>query len=528
MDNDIEGICIAEDWVIDKILKQGDMIMRNLGRISSSVIILLLSCASFVSAYSGGTGEPNNPYLISTPSDLDSLGATSADWSKNFKMTADINMSGYTGTQYRIIGNQTTQFTGSFDGDGHVIRNLTYTTITAGNYVGLFGYTNGAAIKNLGLEDVDIYTGGGSMGGLVGYQISGTITSCYTTGSVTSDAPSSYAYAGGLVGYQNSGAITSSYSTSSIITTANSSAINGGIVGWQNSGSITSSYSTGNITATSNSATAYAGGLVGSQNYGAGPITSCYSTGNVVSICNGPSIYGSGVDVFAGGLMAACWGSVVNCYSTGQVSATGNHFVYKGGLLGYEFGTPTASFWDINTSGLNTSAGGTGKTTAEMKTLSTFTSAGWDFTNETVNGTADIWRMCTDGVDYPRLTWEFTEHGDLVCPDGVNFVDFAYFADRWHTTGCNSSNNFCGGADMDSSGTVDMTDLEIFAANWLVGYWVCPDNVNFVDFAYFAERWQITGCDSSNNFCGGTDMYFSGTVDIQDLAIFASHWLKGI
>ena len=138
------------------------------------------------------------------------------------------------------------------------------------------------------------------------------------------------------MGYQSCGAITSSYSTSSIISTANSSAINGGLVGWQNSGSITSSYSTGNITATSNSSTAYAGGLVGSQSYGAGPITSCYSTGNVVAICNGPSIYGSGVDVFAGGLVAACYGSVVNCYSTGQVSATGNHFVYKGGLLGYK------------------------------------------------------------------------------------------------------------------------------------------------------------------------------------------------
>ncbi|MGD0573673.1 MAG: hypothetical protein ABSB11_11740 [Sedimentisphaerales bacterium] len=132
-------------------------------------------------------------------------------------------------------------------------------------------------------------------------------------------------------------------------------------------------------------------------------------------------------------------------------------------------------FWDMNTAGQtigvgfhNSPIGVFGRTTAQMKTLSTFTSAGWDFTNETVNGTSDYWRMCVDGVDYPRLNWQSPD-GDLACPDGVNFVDFAYFAERWRTTGCNSSNNSCGGTDMDSSGTVDIQDLVIIAANWLTG-----------------------------------------------------------
>jgi hypothetical protein len=162
-------------------------------------------------------------------------------------------------------------------------------------------------------------------------------------------------------------------------------------------------------------------------------------------------------------------GKVIRCYSTGN--PTGNSSV--GGLCGSkDTGSgykDTGNFWDTNTSKKLTSAMGIGKTTAEMKTLSTFTSAGWDFTNETINGPNDTWRMCMDGVDYPRLNWEFTEHGDLVCPDGVNFVDFAYFAARWQTTDCNSSNNFCGGTDMDFSGTVDLQDLAIFATNWLNG-----------------------------------------------------------
>jgi hypothetical protein len=76
--------------------------------------------------------------------------------------------------------------------------------------------------------------------------------------------------------------------------------------------------------------------------------------------------------------------------------------------------------------------------------------------------------MCVDGVDYPRLNWQ-SPVGDLACPDGVNFVDFAYFAGRWLESDCALSNNFCGGTDMDSSGTVDMQDLAMFAENWLSG-----------------------------------------------------------
>jgi hypothetical protein len=71
----------------------------------------------------------------------------------------------------------------------------------------------------------------------------------------------------------------------------------------------------------------------------------------------------------------------------------------------YGNSTITASFWDVETSGQTSSAGGEGKTTAEMKTLSTFTSAGWDFVGETANGTEDIWTIC-QGVNYPRFTWQ--------------------------------------------------------------------------------------------------------------------------
>ena len=75
--------------------------------------------------------------------------------------------------------------------------------------------------------------------------------------------------------------------------------------------------------------------------------------------------------------------------------------------------------------------------------------------------------MRCEGMNYPKLNWQVILAADLVCPDGVNFADFAYFADRWLESDCDSSNNFCDGADLNASGKVDMQDLEIFADNWL-------------------------------------------------------------
>ena len=76
-----------------------------------------------------------------------------------------------------------------------------------------------------------------------------------------------------------------------------------------------------------------------------------------------------------------------------------------------------SSFWDIETSGQTTSDGGTGKTTAEMQTSSTFLEAGWDFVDETENGTEDIWYI-SEGEDYPRLMWEFVI-GDFFNDDAI-------------------------------------------------------------------------------------------------------------
>ncbi|NLH16546.1 MAG: hypothetical protein GX455_08205 [Phycisphaerae bacterium] len=132
-----------------------------------------------------------------------------------------------------------------------------------------------------------------------------------------------------------------------------------------------------------------------------------------------------------------------------------------GGFCGLNIDTITASFWDTETSGQTSSAGGVGLTTAEMKTLSTFTEAGWDFVGEAANGTKDVWRMCADGVDYPRLSWEFSQGGDFDCPDGVTLEDLLYLAGRWMA----NTPEMIGAADANGDGKVDLADFAAFAEN---------------------------------------------------------------
>jgi len=158
----------------------------------------------------------------------------------------------------------------------------------------------------------------------------------------------------------------------------------------------------------------YVGGLVGG-NYGR--VRRCYSTGVVngnrrvggliglnrggVSHCYSTATVGG--EQAVGGLVGDnnTDGEVTHCYSTGRVSGV----QLVGGLVGWNPGDVTYCFWDTQTSGQDTSDGGTGKTTAQMQTASTFLEAGWDFVDETKNGTKDIWAIL-EGHDYPRLAWE--------------------------------------------------------------------------------------------------------------------------
>jgi len=319
--------------------------------------------------FSGGTGEPNDPYIISTPQELNSVGHNPRLITCHFKLVHDLDM---IGCAFYPIGDHDYPYAGVFDGNGHTVSHL---TITGESHVGLFGLLeSGAEVKDLGVVDVNITASEGYVGGLVGLNWGG-VTDCYSTGSVSGTS-----YVGGLVG-RNSGDVTYSYSNGSV---SGDSDV-GGLVGY-NQGSITTSYSTGSVSGTGN----YVGGLVGFSGE-EGNLIQCYSTGAVTGIHQVGGLVGSN-----------SYGNVINCYSTGAVSG-GDQI---GGLVGDSFRGPvTHSFWDTQTSGQTRSNGGTGKTTAEMQVAKTFLDAGWDFVGETANGTEDIWWIL-EGKDYPRLWWQ--------------------------------------------------------------------------------------------------------------------------
>ncbi len=365
--------------------------------------------------YGGGSGEPNDPYLIYTVEHLNTISLIECHLDKHFKLMADIDLSAYTGTSFNIIGyykswNDTKPFTGIFDGNGHTISNFTYTS-TDIYYIGLFGHVAdpNAEINDLRLICPNVDAGNGRyVGSLVGRN-SGRITNCYVdVGSVSGDDD-----VGGLVGY-NSGTITNCYVEGNKIEgdfrvgvmvgssggtiarcystgSASGQYATGGLVGY-NASTITKCYSTCSVSGDSR-----VGGLVG-YHY-RGTVNKCYSTGTVLGYR------------YVGGLVGQDYeGTIANCYSQAHVSGTRD----VGGLVGkntwcdyqgncYE-GEVWASFWDIETSRQAMSDGGTGLQTTEMQTQSTFTDAGWDFVGETFNGIEDIWFIPQQ--DYPHLWWE--------------------------------------------------------------------------------------------------------------------------
>jgi len=326
--------------------------------------------------FSGGSGTQHNPYLISTVSDLNHIGHNPRLMESCFMLINDIDL---TRVEFFIIGNTMYPFSGTFDGNGKKISNFTYNS-TGLNNIGLFGVVNGE-VKDLGLRDPNMVVRNGRNSGLLVGRIGGSrelfgwnrkhgllSNCCVEGGTISGDV-----HVGGLVG-QNSGTITKCCSSASV----SGNWANGGLVG-RNHGSISKCYATGSVSGSRGYPNV--GGLVG-YNCGRGRVTNCYATG---SVSGGWRV---------GGLVGANdFGTVTSCYSTGNVSG---HKKF-GGLLGWngEDSTVASSFWDMNTSGKNTSAGGTGKTTAEMQMESTFTSAGWDFT-------APIWTI-RGGSSYPKL-----------------------------------------------------------------------------------------------------------------------------
>jgi hypothetical protein len=353
--------------------------------------------------FGGGTGTPGDPYMIEDVADLQ---ATKNNLTAYYALSNDIDASatsGWNGGQgFEPIGDVDNRFSGGFDGGGHNITGL-YINRPDTNNVGLFGHvgddTGATVIKGVHLVNTTVIGARGT-GTLIG-RVTGNANTLIEECSAVGGSVIGNGATGGLIGSFNSWRITPggtdnpivhySYTDVAVYSSASGGGRDkfGGLVGCSQKGTIQNSYSRSSVTVTNGSRI---GGLAGCIDL-RGEILDSYSTGLV---------------------------SVTNCVSVGGL--VGNR-IGPGG----NFGVVINSFWDTETSGQATSAGGTGKTTSQMKTKTTFTDAGWNFD--------DIWdidSLVNDG--YPYLVWtgftptELTITGTFTAKDktydGTNDAEF--------------------------------------------------------------------------------------------------------
>jgi len=287
--------------------------------------------------------QPWPPYLVDPPADpgngltvatafkvwneatLRKVGKETGtgNWTRDahYIQIANITLSSANWTPIGISNNS--EFTGTYNGDGHTITGLRINATTGDQ--GMFGNISGtdAKVENLGLIDVNITSSSDNVGGIAGYNGGGsTIQNCYVTGSVTGRG-----IVGGIVGY-TTGTIQNCYVTANVMGRDNIGGIAGEILG-ENIGTIQNCYVTGNVIGNVD-ASERIGGIVGDNT---GTIKNCYVTGNVSgSVTSGIT---STTINWVGGIVGINRQTIQNCYTTGNV--TGKSSI--GGIAGSNDGT---------------------------------------------------------------------------------------------------------------------------------------------------------------------------------------------
>lgn len=478
--------------------------------------------------YGGGSGTAEDPYLIYTDEHLNTIGLAYCDMNEHFRLMADIDLSVYSGTQFNIIGQQITPFTGVFDGNEKKIYNFNYHAEAWEPRIGLFGIVSGydSEIKSLGLIDPNVATTSGyGTGALVGNLIRGSVRDCYIQGGVIVGEDR----VGGLVGYSSGeyvpgdpGALIENCYTNCMV--RGTGYFTGGLVG-QNLSRIYNCYSTGNVQGVSE-----VGGLVGANRYGAvirrsyalcevngsgsvggfvgdnesAKIYDCYSNGNVTG--------NSKVGGFSGNSRLGMMNYkpyFYRCYSCSQV----NGGVNVGLFLGRDLANETRFYDCFYNSDVNDSLIGIGskssdpsevigENTTNMQLTGMFMAHGWDFVG--------VWDICA-GTNYPKLSWQVPLPGDFVCPDGVDFGDYAVFANQWELEVL-----ACDVYPQGGDGFVDFLDWAALADGW-------KDTADINDVADFSEQWLRYGA-YSGDISPAPDG--DGFVDFSDFSVFALHWLE--
>lgn len=421
-----------------------------------------------------GDGSVDDPYIVTDVAELQAMdGDRSAHFELGTDIDADETRYWNSGDGYESVGwseDEDEWFSGTLDGRGYTINNL---YIDSYGHTGLFSHTNNALIKNVGVENVRItatsavggligegrktevencYTTGdidaiSRAGGLIGWIDRGEITACHSTVDIQADS-----HSGGLVAVQESGRIEHSYASGDVSTGPGLQGHTGGLVGlagWTADGgtpTIEQSFAEGDVSGAAPSI----GGLVGAT--GNVIIKKCYATGNVDgtrtvggltgNVSGGTLVadsFATGAvtgNHFVGGLVGGSIGRIHTSYATGAVEGSSHVGGFIGqqldGFIHYSYATGRVSggeyiggflgdrdedaeirnlYWDLETSGVDESAGGRGLHTDEM--------TGEDATNNmyrfftdgvsTAGFTRGGWKPVVDPDDYPVPEWQQPE-----------------------------------------------------------------------------------------------------------------------
>jgi hypothetical protein len=395
-----------------------DQEMKDFGFVSLVMLIAIYGTA-LAGTYSGGSGEPDDPYIIATATDLDEMRVYPDDWAKQFVVAADIDMNELDYST-AVVAHNGQHFTGSFDGNDMVIRNISINNGgTQKADFGLFGVVGeSAVVKGVIIENISITMGNApkNIGSMIGTNY-GDVRNCRIQGDVTivvGDAiPTGSGYAaenvGGLVG-SNYGNVKSCEILGEV-TIVGGNAVSheyhgggscagcgehwhdvkhfGGLVGYNyKNGTVANCSVEGPCSISGGSYSERLGGMIGSNS---GTIQDCYVVGATIT-----------GHKYIGGLagLSSSRAKIINCYAICPVTGKNN----LGGLVGSASSdSVTKSYYLAQADGGGPDNSlGTGLTDEQFRRAGSFID--WSFYGSSENGVWAIW----DGHTYPKFSWQIS------------------------------------------------------------------------------------------------------------------------
>ena len=415
--------------------------------------------ADAIDAYLDGHGDSNKPYKIT---DSYELQATTYNTGADYELTSDINATNTTewpnGNGFDPVGDSGDPFTGTLDGNGNTLSNLTIDRAETDS-VGLFGVVNGDSentkIEALTLTNTSV-TGNNETGALVGVLKDGSVTGVTVddTDSVVNGSDN----VGGLIGHVEADGSVSDATTSAEV---NGEMGVGGLVG-DSAGSVSGSAATASVNGTTK-----VGGLVGTAD------------SEITDSSAGGSVNGS---TAVGGLVGVSSDDVIGSNSSGDVNGTDR----VGGLIGENAATVTESTSTSTVTGDGTAVGGlVGESSGEVNKSyargrvdggTDATSVGGLVGNNngtiantnvsaTVNGTDTVGGLVGTNADAGEIntsfvTGEINQTGDEIGGLVGKNSNGATVNDAYWDRSATNESDAIGNDDGDSSGVVGLSETD--------------------------------------------------------------------